>query len=86
MPRISSFYGIDIYMYYRDHPPPHFHAQYGGTEAEIEIESLAIIAGDLPNRAEGLVVEWAEKHREELQTNWERARQHKPLHEITPLN
>jgi hypothetical protein len=75
MPRISSFYGIDIYIYYRDHPPPHFHAQYGGAKAEIEIDSLTIIAGNLPNRAEGLVAEWAEEHREELQTNWERARE-----------
>jgi hypothetical protein len=24
MPRISQFYGILIYMYYRDYPPPHF--------------------------------------------------------------
>jgi hypothetical protein len=24
MPRISSFYGIAIYMYYRDHGVPHF--------------------------------------------------------------
>jgi Domain of unknown function (DUF4160) len=26
MPRISQFYGIAIYMYYRDHAPPHVHA------------------------------------------------------------
>jgi hypothetical protein len=25
MPRISEFFGIAIYMYYRDHAPPHFH-------------------------------------------------------------
>jgi hypothetical protein len=29
MPRISEFYGILVYMYYRDHAPPHFHAIYG---------------------------------------------------------
>lgn len=85
MPRISSFYGIVIYMYYRDHPPPHFHARYGGSEAEIEIDSLAIIAGDLPNRAERLITEWAQNHQSELQQNWERARNHKPVHEIDPL-
>jgi len=37
MPRISRFYGILIYMYYRDHPPPHFHALYGDHEALIDI-------------------------------------------------
>ena len=35
MPRISFFYGIAIYMYFRDHAPPHFHAQYAGEEAVI---------------------------------------------------
>jgi hypothetical protein len=86
MPRICAFYGIDIYMYFRDHPPPHFHARYGGSEAEVEIETLEIIAGDLPTRAERLVVEWAEQHRAELLENWRRARNHNPLHDIEPLN
>jgi len=26
MPRVSDFYGIAIYLYYRDHAPPRFHA------------------------------------------------------------
>jgi len=30
-PRISFFYGIAITMYFYDHEPPHFHAQYAGT-------------------------------------------------------
>jgi hypothetical protein len=30
VPRISAFYGIVIEMYFGDHPPPHFHARYGG--------------------------------------------------------
>ncbi|MBM3392831.1 MAG: DUF4160 domain-containing protein [Betaproteobacteria bacterium] len=34
MPTISSFYGILILMYWDDHAPPHFHARYGGEEAE----------------------------------------------------
>jgi hypothetical protein len=37
MPRISEFYGILIYMYYRDHLPPHIHALYAGREAKVEI-------------------------------------------------
>ena len=39
MPRISQFYGILIYMYYRDHAPPHFHAIYGDDEALVDIGS-----------------------------------------------
>ena len=29
MPEISRFYGIVIKMYFGDHQPPHFHAEYG---------------------------------------------------------
>ena len=86
MPRISAFYGISIYMYYRDHPPPHLHARYGGAEAEIAIESSHVTAGDLPKRAERLVAEWIDQHQSELMENWQRARQHKPLREIEPLD
>jgi len=39
MLRLSYFYGIAIYMYYRDHSPPHFHAIYGSDEAEVAIRS-----------------------------------------------
>src|SRR5208283_614651 len=43
MPRISQFYGIAVYMYYRDHAPPHFHAIYGDDEAIIDIASGAVL-------------------------------------------
>ena len=42
MPRISQFYGIVVYMYYRDHAPPQFHAIYGEYEAEIEITTMIL--------------------------------------------
>ena len=57
MPEICRFYGIVIRMYFDDHSPPHFHAVYGGAEAVIEIDSLAVLSGHLPPRARGLVTE-----------------------------
>ncbi len=30
MPEISRFFGIVIKMFFDDHNPPHFHAEYGG--------------------------------------------------------
>jgi hypothetical protein len=45
-------------MFYNDHFPPHFHAEYGEQEALIDINTLAVIAGKLPPRALGLVMEW----------------------------
>ena len=33
MPEISRFFGIVIKMYFDQHPPPHFHAEYGEFKA-----------------------------------------------------
>ena len=52
VPRFCEFYGIVIEMYFfADHPPPRFHARYGGEEALIVIETGEVFAGDLPGRA-----------------------------------
>lgn len=85
MPRVSAFYGIVITMYWRDHPPPHFHATYSGHKGVIGIEFMELIEGWLPPRALRLITEWAAAHRDELQANWERARLHQPLAGIDPL-
>ncbi len=86
MPQISYFFGITIRMYYNDHQPPHFHAEYGEHEAVYEIETLEVLRGELPRRAHALVVEWATLHRAELKANWDRARQQRPLQDIEPLD
>ena len=57
MPEISRFYGIVIYIYYRELGPAHFHAVYGGAEALVSIADLAVISGFLPSRALNLVIE-----------------------------
>ena len=85
MPEISRFYGIVIRMFYDDHNPPHFHAQYGEQEAVVEIASLAVIAGYLSPRARGLVVEWAVLHQDELRVNWTRAEARERPARIEPL-
>ena len=72
-------------MYFGDHPPAHFHAVYGGDEAVIEIETLAILNGHLPARARGLVNEWASLHQQELREAWERAKRLEPPGSIDPL-
>ena len=74
MPRISYFYGIAIYMYYRDHAPPHFHAICAEFEAEIDIHTAEVTKGQLPRRAFALV------------RDWENARARQPLREIAPLD
>ena len=84
MPEISRFFGIVIGMYYREHVPPHFHATHGEYHVTVQIPS-GIVEGRFPRRALGLVLEWADAHREELMDNWRRAQQRLPMNDITPL-
>jgi len=48
MPRVSAFFGIIVRMFYNDHSPPHFHAEYGEYEAVYEIETIEVLRGKLP--------------------------------------
>lgn len=54
-------------------------------KAEIAIETLAVIAGRLPPRVLGLVMEWAALHRSELMEDWDLARRQADLKKIAPL-
>jgi len=85
MPEISRFYGIVVSMFYDDHNPPHFHAQYGEFKAVIRINDFALMDGNLPPKAIGLVIEWANIHKKELIENWELAVTDQQLNKIAPL-
>ena len=82
MPTISQFFGIIIQMYWDEHAPPHFHAKYGEFKITVDIRRLKILEGELPRRAEMLVLDWTELHQGELLEDWElcQAKQHpKPI-------
>lgn len=88
MPLISTFYGIDIYMYYTDnarHYLPHIHIRYGEFEAVFDIGKGVIIRGELPRSQARLVQAWIEIHRQELMDNWELASNQKQPGRIDPL-
>ena len=72
MPVIERFYGLIIKMYFqqKEHNPPHFHAVYGEYIGAFEIETLKMIEGDLPTKAQALVREWAVNHKEDLLKIW----------------
>ena len=70
VPTISTFYGIAIRMYWREHVPPHFHAVYQGETVSIDITTLQTLRGWIPRRALSLTLEWAALHREELLEDW----------------
>ena len=85
MPRVSTFHGIAINMYYNDHDPAHFHAIYGGVQASYTISPTGLLKGRLPSRQHQLVIEWASAHADELAGNWRKARSDESMDRISGL-
>ncbi len=73
MPEIGRFYGIIIKMFFKpkEHDPSHIHALYGEHVGIFEIQSIEMIEGDLPKKAQELVREWMLRHQQELLEMWE---------------
>jgi hypothetical protein len=85
MPTLSSFYGITIRMFFADHAPPHFHADYAGHEALVGLSPIRILQGSMPMRARSLVFEWAALHQEELLKAWDLCSRNQAPTKIQPL-
>ncbi len=86
MPIISMFFGIIIRMFYRDHAPPHFHAEYQGHRGIFDFDGHMTKGNMQSKTAKKLIREWARLHRNELEKNWQNARQGKALIKIEPLD
>lgn len=83
MPEICRFYGIIIKIFFsNEHNPPHFHAVYGEYNGSFSILDLKMIEGDLPRKAQNLIIEWANKHKEEIINIWNT----KTLKKLPPLD
>jgi Domain of unknown function (DUF4160) len=86
MPEICRFLGIIIRMFYNEHNPPHFHVYYNEYKAEISIQTLDILAEELPKRVYKLAIEWALENRKELMTDWDLMRNDQVPLPIKPLD
>ena len=85
MPTISMFRGIKVFMNWREHQPPHFHATYGGQEVLISIRDIEVLEGSLPHKQLKMLLGWAAFHQEELLENWMLAEKMQELFTIEPL-
>ena len=88
MPEIARFFGIIIRMYAEaggPHHRPHFHAYYQQEVAIYTLDSIDLIAGTLPRQQQRFVEAWAELHRQELLTAWERLQDGRLPGTIEPL-
>lgn len=86
MPIISRFFGIIIRMFYDEHSPPHFHAEFQGNKAVFDLNGN-MLRGDLKSKtARKLVREWVDLHHDEIGENWEMAMEGRELKKIDPLD
>jgi hypothetical protein len=78
VPRIASFQGLVVKLYFGDHPPPHVHIYAGrvghpGVQAaRFSIDSGDLIDGTLPAAKIAAATSWCQRHREVLIANWGR--------------
>jgi hypothetical protein len=86
MPEISRFFGIIIRMFFDEHDPPHFHAEYQGRKAVFDFNGN-IMRGTLNSKtATRLVREWVDLRLAELEEDWELARHGQEVKKIEPLD
>ncbi len=88
MPEICRFFGIIIRMYAEPQAPhhrPHFHAYYQEDVGVYAIDTIELIAGQLPRRQHRLVEAWVELHQRELLVDWERLQSGQMPFKIDPL-
>lgn len=85
MPLVSEFFGIKIYMYWDEHFPEHFHAEYGKFKALVSIKEAVVLRGGLPTKQLKLTLAWCEIHQSELLKNWQAAQGKDKISKIEPL-
>ncbi|MET7255849.1 DUF4160 domain-containing protein [Dyadobacter fermentans] len=66
MPEIIRFFGIVIRMFFDDHNPPHFHAEFQAHRAIIDIQNVRLLDGTLPPKQLKQVQAWALLHRQDV--------------------
>ena len=88
MPSISMFYGIIVYMYFRDnrhHSVPHIHVKYQEHEVVVSIPDSETLEGEIPASKMKLLQAWIELHKDELIADWELAVSGQHPYKIEPL-
>ena len=72
MPELCRFDGMRITIVWFDHNPPHFHAEYSGTEVEVDIRTATLGEGWLPPRLRRRLLIWTREHQSELMDAWDK--------------
>jgi hypothetical protein len=85
MPEICRFFEIIIRMFFDEHDPPHFHAEYQGNKSVFDFKGN-FMKGALNSRTTTrLLREWIDLRLDDLKEDWELARVGKEVKMIAPL-
>jgi len=73
-------------MFYSEHNPPHFHAEYQGSEGIFDFEGEMIKGNIKSNTALKLIKEWSVLRKSELEENWKNITEKAAINKIEPLH
>ena len=86
MPYVSMFFGIIIRMFFSEHNPPRFHAEYQGTEGIFNFEGTMLQGNIKSAIALRLIKEWSVLRKRELEENWKNISEKVGINKIEPLH
>ena len=86
MPFVSMFFGIMIRMFFNEHNPPHFHAEYQGSEGIFNFDGEMLQGNIKSTTALRLIKEWARLRNTELNENWVKITDKIGINKIEPLH
>jgi hypothetical protein len=72
-------------MFYKEHEPAHFHAEYQGQESKFDFGGREIVGNIQSKTALRLIRQWAVLHGADLEANWAKMKAGQPLDKIAPL-
>lgn len=86
MPYVSMFFGIIIRMFYSEHNPPHFHAEYQGSEGIFNFDGKMLYGNIKSKTALSLIKKWSILRKAALEENWTNIAAKNILNKIEPLD
>jgi len=73
-------------MFYNEHNPPHFHAEYQGQRGIFDFNGNLIDGKIRSKTARKIIKKWALIHKKELESNWNNINNGEELIRIAPLD
>lgn len=70
MPLVAKLGGVKIYIHPFDHSPPHVHVRRAESEMMVDLRTLEVMEGDLPQKVRADVRMWMRRHHDEIIDRW----------------